>query len=529
VLWLPAVALTWPWLARRCLLADRRLLSPGLATVAPPAAIDLSGATAPLDMSTPRSHQASRDSANVENLAPSMDTQPQPASSPGYWSSLTAKERRYVLVSRCSSVLTSVGFALGSAATLARKLELVGGHIGQYASATATVQSGISAMQLLLGPSVASLSDTVGRRPLQLTSSIAMMLWHLFLANRRICSSIFRYQAFAVFCMGICSAGSLSVKQAALDDLFGSRPSIAAQIASQNMFWISVFGFVAPLVGAEIARRAPHTALQLAASVCVLQLPLLLATPETLVPEDRKPFRPNDSNPLSNVLVLFKNGPGLRGLAIVNVMYNGCNGAFANISEYAMGSCGWVPADVSYLNSGQGLLQAFAFQQVFPRMLRRFGARGAFQLGSLASASALMLLSLAWRGGSKWWCTLLIALSFVVQVPGLGNPVALRTITTKQGLSVARSSRGGGGKTSAVGRGELSAALASLSSLVSIASPLVWGSIFRLCQRVGKEQAAWWYNPGGGFMLAAIGRLGIRLVFSFVCDRHADDLVIDDD
>ena len=438
-------------------------------------------------MSTPRSHQASRDSANAENLLGESPTPrrsvllatPRAASlQKGSLQQLTPTERRYVLMSRCGAVLLRCGFALGSTATLSRKLELVGGNIRAYAAATANVQSAISASQLLLAPTVGALSDSLGRRPLQLASSIAMMFWHLFLANRRLCNSIFRYQAFGVLCMGVCSAGSMTVRQAALADLFGSRPSIAAQIESQNMFWVSTVGMFAPLVGAEIARRAPNLALRLAAAVCVLQLPLIFFMPETLTKQERKPLRGSlkFSNPLSNVAVLFSNGPGLRGLAIVNVLYAGCNGAyfptelavaqctqylghphyhhrllslpllchagaFANISEYAMGSCGWVPADISYLNSGQGFLSAFAFRQVFPRMLRRFGAKGAFQLGSLASASALLLLSQAWRGGSKLWCTSLIALAFVIQVPGMGNPVALRTITTKQGLSVAKTSR----------------------------------------------------------------------------------------
>ena len=300
-------------------------------------------------MSTPRSHQASRDSANAENLLGESPTPrrsvllatPRAASlQKGSLQQLTPTERRYVLMSRCGAVLLRCGFALGSTATLSRKLELVGGNIRAYAAATANVQSAISASQLLLAPTVGALSDSLGRRPLQLASSIAMMFWHLFLANRRLCNSIFRYQAFGVLCMGVCSAGSMTVRQAALADLFGSRPSIAAQIESQNMFWVSTVGMFAPLVGAEIARRAPNLALQLAAAVCVLQLPLIFFMPETLTKQERKPLRGSlkFSNPLSNVAVLFSNGPGLRGLAIVNVLYAGCNGAYFP-TELAVAQC----------------------------------------------------------------------------------------------------------------------------------------------------------------------------------------------
>ena len=81
--------------------------------------------------------------------------------------------------------------------------------------------------------------------------------------------------------------------------------------------------------------------------------------------------------------------------------------------------------------------------------------------------------------------------------------------------------------TDAVGRGELSAALSSLQSLVAIGSPLLWGSIFRFVQSTGKN--TWWYNPGGGFLLAALGRFGIRQAMAFVCERYAEDLVINDE
>jgi MFS family permease len=182
----------------------------------------------------------------------------------------------------CGSVLQFVGFSVAQAATLSRKLELVGGDIGRYAAATATVQSAISACQLMLSPSVGSLSDALGRRPLMLVAGCSGVAWHLFLSHASACSSIERYMAGAILCMGVCSAGSMSVRQASLDDVFGSRPTVSAHVASQTAFWQSITQFVAPLVGAELGRRSPVGALRLAAALSALHLPLTLWTDETL-------------------------------------------------------------------------------------------------------------------------------------------------------------------------------------------------------------------------------------------------------
>ena len=46
---------------------------------------------------------------------------------------------------------------------------------------------------------------------------------------------------------------------------------------------------------------------------------------ETLAPEKRKPFKLRTANPFANVLLLLRNGPGLRGLATSTGLFFACN------------------------------------------------------------------------------------------------------------------------------------------------------------------------------------------------------------
>lgn len=183
-----------------------------------------------------------------------------------------------------------------------------------------------------------------------------------------------------------------------------------------------------------------------------------------------------------------------------------------------MGHAGWLPHDVSYFNSMQGMLAAFSFRQIVPRMLRRHGACGAFRMGSLFSAASLALLSQAWRGPSKAWKTRLILMCFVVLTPGRGSPLALRTITTKQGIYAAKTVGGG-----AVGRGELSAALSSLQSIVQVAGPLLWGGAFRFFQvrvmmtRRGRSRRAPLHPPPPRRARRAVMCMWFALVDTHAC------------
>lgn len=430
---------------------------------------------------------------------------------------LTPLERRVVLCNRVCGVLMAAGGGFTQAAGLQTKLSLVDYDFNRSAMATATLKSLMAGCSLFLTPVVGAASDTLGRKRFQIVDSFARAGWYYFLSSPTLCRSIHCYMAGAVVCHGILSAGGTLVREASLDDLFGQRPTIRAGISAQNLFYTSIVSMLAPIAGAEMSRRGWRSlAHGLGISLSLVQIGVsLMMMPETLGEDERRPFIVKAANPISNMGVLFRNGPGLRGLAGLNFLYLMSSGCILSKGEYAMRELSWVPEDLSYMRSFEGLTNVFSQRVVVMRMIKRFGSGGAFRTGSLFSCAAYAIMGVAWAAGSrKWQKSLVFLLAHVVWCGGHVEPLALRTVTIKQGLSV---------KTP-LGRGELNAALGGMTSLIGMTSPLIWGRLFRFFSTAG--EGTMWHNPGGAFLLAGAMRLGLRLLFELICRLYRDDLFI---
>eukprot|EP01043_Picozoa_sp_COSAG02_P049373 COSAG02_NODE_4952_length_4788_cov_252.664747_2_plen_562_part_00 len=441
------------------------------------------------------------------------------AVSPAATEEMTPLERRVVLCNRASYILMTAGGGLTSAAGLQTKLNLVDYDLGRSAVATATIISTISGFSLFLTPIVGAASDTLGRKRFQILDSFARAGWYYFLSSPMLCRSISHYSVAAVVFHGVLSAGAMLIREASLDDLFGQRVSLRAGISAKTGFYCSIVSMLAPIAGAEMSRRGRHgLAHGIGVALSFLQVGVSLMMPETLREDERRLFVVKAANPISNMGVLFRNGPGLRGLAILNFLYHLSNGCNQNKGEYAMRALSWVPEDLSYMQSFEGLTNVFSQRVVVMRMLKKLGAGGAFRTGSLFSCAAYVGIGLSWAVGSqKWQKSLVFLLAHVVWCGGHVGPLALRAVTIKQGLSVKPP----------LGRGELNAALGGMGSLIGMTSPLFWGRLFRFFSTAGEGTI--WHNPGGGFLLAGAMRLSLRLLFELICRLYKEDLFIIED
>ena len=410
---------------------------------------------------------------------------------------LTPDERRVVLQQRALSVLAALSAGIGAAASMQVKLGLVDYNVGKMATSTGQLISLISLGNLLLGPIVAGMSDRFGRLPFMAISVLARLWWDTRLFSVQ---SIERYQEYGVLAFGVFGAGAGSVHQAALDDLFALRPGLSAQVQATNSAWTSAVGLIAPIIGAELGRRSTSVALAVSAMIGALQLPVLLMGKETLHPSKRMPFQLRKADPLRNIGVLFRNGPGLRRLAATNILFTLCTGVQQTMTSFQFGSLGWNPADQSYYGSFQSLLGIFSQGSVVMPMLKRLGPMGAFETGSVFSTVGYVLLSQAWRplGATKLHKTVQLAAAMFMMVPGHVCGLAMRTMIVKQASEV----------TKGTGRGELNAALSGLQSLLGVVMPLAWGWLTKLFAESGV--GTWWYNPGGQFLVAAVLRMLAR-------------------
>ena len=119
---------------------------------------------------------------------------------------------------------------------------------------------------------------------------------------------------------GALGAGGSDVVGAACSDLFGNRPIVSSKLQTcDGMAW-DVSGLLAPFLGAAIASRSGVAGFYVAAAVGIVTSISVGTMPETLRPEDRKPFRLLSANPFANLHLMFSSGVGLRRLAIASTL-----------------------------------------------------------------------------------------------------------------------------------------------------------------------------------------------------------------
>ena len=164
-------------------------------------------------------------------------------------------------------------------------------------------------------------------------------------------------------CWGVIDSGVWSAFSAQHSDLFGTRPELSSRLKDKKEFetklkelqlyswhdqeqfeattgdlthwlreahkaWGNLAGFLGPIVGIwreHASGGGERLVFYVAGAITVAMMAIGLTIPETLAPEKRKPFEIRSSNPLGNMLILFRNGRGLRGLGIPRARNAGCD------------------------------------------------------------------------------------------------------------------------------------------------------------------------------------------------------------
>ena len=234
------------------------------------------------------------------------------------------------------------------------------------------VQTVNNALHCVLSPIVGSLSDTWGRRKLHAIGRVGPMLWFLGLpvmtmwysaypddARIRRLSLHFRFLLEAIP-WGTITAGNWGVFSAAHTDLFASRPELSSRIQAAEHSWRSAFGIPCSLFGAFAVpalwtTRYRYVPWLLSAAVAASQIVVALRMPETLPEERRKPFSLKQANPLSNVMLLMRNGRGLRGLACAGTCFFASQSTWSIQAMYRLGPLNWTPGENSYFHAVEDL------------------------------------------------------------------------------------------------------------------------------------------------------------------------------
>ncbi|MBM7066490.1 TCR/Tet family MFS transporter [Actibacterium sp. 188UL27-1] len=349
--------------------------------------------------------------------------------------------------------------------------EVDGGDLGDAAIWGGILSTIFAATQFLCGPTLGSLSDRFGRRPVLLISTGVMAVDYLVMA---LAGSIW-VLLLARIVGGVTSA-TQSTATAFIADISEPHEKTARFGLVGAAFGL---GFVlGPIIGgllAEYGTRAPfYAAAALAAMNMVLGYFVL---PETVTDAIRRPFRWRRANPFGAFLHVGKIG-GTTRLLILFFLYEFAFIVYPAIWAYfTKEQFGWDPRMVGVSLGSFGIAMAVVQGGLIRVILKKFGQVNTILYGFVFNFFAFFALATVANGTLALILTPLTALGAVV------TPALQSMISDKAGKDA---------------QGEMQGVVASVRSIAMILSPLVMTYIFARAT----DQDGTFYLPGAPFLLS---------------------------
>lgn len=367
--------------------------------------------------------------------------------------------------------------------------ELKGVTINEASSYGSVLISAYAITQFIFAPFIGNLSDRFGRRPVLLASLLGFGIDYIILALSPTYGWLFAGRIIA----GITGA-SFTTGAAYIADIS------TTETRAKNFGLIGAafgLGFViGPALGgllAGLGLRAPFYA---AAGLCLLNaLYGYFILPESLAPENRRPFDWKKANPLG-ALRLLKKYPGIDKLAFCFfLIYLAAQAVQGNWSFFTIYRFHWSESMVGLSLAAVGLLVG-AVQGGLTRIINpRLGNERSVYTGLLLYTAGLLLFAFASQG----W------MMFAILVPyclgGIAGPALQSILATHIPPNE---------------QGALQGTLTSLMSLTTIIGPLIMNNLFNYFT----SPKAPFYFPGIFFLLAAIFMLFSALIAWTVLSRE---------
>ncbi len=339
------------------------------------------------------------------------------------------------------------------------------------------MMSAYAGAMFLFGPIVGSLSDAYGRRPVLIAALLTLALDYAIMAMA---------QTYWVLLVGRIIAGMAGATYitatAYISDIAKPEERGAAFGMIGAAFGIGfVFG---PALGGLALGWHITAPFWIAAALSALNVLFgLFILPESLKPENRRPFGRRDLNPFGAILRAFAM-PGLAVPLICIFVFEFANMVYPTLwAFWGREVFGWDGFIIGFTLSGYGILIAIVQAGVLPRLTRRFG-----DYRTLLIATAAAVLGLVGFGFSTtgWAVALVLPLATLADMapPLMTAFAANRVGEDSQGL--------------------VQGVIASLASVAAVGAPLVLTGTF---QRFVSGEGL--YFPGAPFVIAAVLVVGI--------------------
>ncbi len=351
--------------------------------------------------------------------------------------------------------------------------EVTGADLSTASLWGGALATSFAVMQFLCGPIVGNLSDRFGRRPVMLIALVVMATDYLIMA---VAGSVWLLLVGRI--VAGAAAATYSTANAYVADL--SAPDQRAR----NFGYIGAafgLGFIAgPLLGgiaAEWGTRAPFWA---AAAIAALNAIFgLVALPESLRAEKRRPFRLARANPFGSFRAIGQL-PGLRRLLAIMLLYTVAFQSYPSIwaffgTERFGWDAWWNGLSLALFGGFMVVVQGFL---VAPA-IRIWGERN-----TAAYGMTLEVVTFGFYGfvSSGFWALVFTPVASIAGIagPALSGIMANATPDDQQG--------------------ELQGVIASVSAIAMGLAPMLMTSVFWAFTHEGAAH----YLPGAPFLLSGV-------------------------
>ncbi|WP_201780970.1 MFS transporter [Sphingomonas sp. Leaf343] len=355
-------------------------------------------------------------------------------------------DHRAVPIVLAAAVIDVIGFGIVMPVLPALVTEL--GHVG-LAEATRIggwLLAAFAVAQFFAGPVLGQLGDRFGRRPVLVLSMLAFGLDYLLMAVA---------PSLGWLLVGRIVAGIAGAT-------YGPAGAVIADVTPEDKRAASfgllgaAFGIgfmIGPALGGLVAGFGPRAPFLLAAVLAFANAAAMIAfLPETLSPENRRPFHLRDANVIGAFRPLFAAGNAAPILIAWFLWQLGSMVYPATWSFWAAIRFGWSPGAIGWSLAWVGLLTVLVQATMTGPAVKRFGELGAAAIAMACSAAAMLALAFA-TAGWQVYAFFLVGAFGAFAYPALSGLVSRMVGPERQGA--------------------LQGGLSSITSVAEIIGPLI--------------------------------------------------------
>ncbi len=359
---------------------------------------------------------------------------------------------------------------------------LEGGDLGQAALWGGVLATIFAVMQFLFGPTIGSISDRFGRRPVLLIALVVMSFDYVLMA---VAGTIWLLVIGRI--IGGITAATQSTASAYMADI--SKPEDKAANFGLISAAFGVGFVIGPMLGgilAEYGTRAPFWAAAVLAGANAIFG--YFALPETVTDRIRRPFDIKRANPLGAFKSITQL-PDLGRFMIISFVISLAFFVYPSVWAYfGKLQFGWGPGMIGLSLGAFGIGIAIVPGLLMRPILNKIGERNAVALGLSVDVLAFIILGLVTNG----WIAL--ALTPFTALGSIAGP-ALQGIMSRTAADNQQ--------------GELQGALTTINAVATIMAPLLMTQLFFYFT----HESAPAYLPGAPFLFSAALTFGAVLIF----------------